>query len=175
MDMSIFSLSLPGEITLDEKLFQAVYNGDLKQVKSLLENGASPFSKKNLKLGDKYYTALALAIEQNRIDIIQALLKKKPVRIIKQDVAFGDSAITFAIKCGRNEVLQLLLTTLQKHCKEAPLKVHLDSNKSPTNYSAFGWACLKGNLPAMEMLAKAGANTQDHGVRLALLRSWGQA
>ena len=159
MDMSIFYSPLVGD--KNQQLLQAVHNGDLKQVKELLAKGATVFTKHSERVVDRNrYTTLMLAIEQNRTDILQELIKKAPAKTIKQEIYFDsmNTVIQFAASKGRVDALKLLIEALQKNSKESALKNYLDI-KSHSHYTAFTLACQKGDLAIMEILANAGADT----------------
>lgn len=160
MDMSIFYSPLLGD--KNQQLLQAVHNGDLKQVKELLANGATVFNKFSERVVDhNRYTTLMLAVDQDRVDILQELIKKAPAKTIKQEIRCENinTVIQFAVSRGRVDALKLLIGALQKNSKESALKDYLNIKSHSHYYTAFAYACKEGDLVMMEILAKAGADT----------------
>lgn len=166
MDMSIFYSPLLGN--QNQQLLQAVQNGDLKKIKELIAEGATVFCKKSEEVVDhRHYNALFLAIEQNRLDIVKELIKKQAARVIKQEIRYHSdfsTAIQLAVKLGHVKIVEVLINALQKASNDRAVLTYLDI-KSKKGYTAFAIACQNGDLVMMDILAKAGAHTQDYSAK----------
>ncbi len=154
-------------------LVQACFNGNVAQIRSLLEAGADP------NIGDKdgnYYPVIAASSDVGKSEIIELLLEYgADINVSHQNT--GDSALSEAVFWENKEVAETLIKRgidLKKHGGGAlfqavywdkPEMLHflLSNGVTPdapdsNGHTALMWAALKNNLPAFLQLLEAGAN-----------------
>lgn len=136
---------------INQLLLKAIQNGNLKEIKRLLKKGATP-EKKGL-VDEKKRTALMIAVDLNRVDIIKELIKKKPVSRIYSENYEQKNALMLAAEQGLDDVVTLFISSTAK--KSLP---RLDMiNKH--GWNAFDLACINGHVSTMKILADANVIT----------------
>ncbi len=133
----------------DGKILKAAYKGDLSAVEAYLAKGGQP------DLSNRYgFTLLAIATEQNRIPVMQALIK-----------AGADVN-------GRNDGKQTPLYWAAEQNNIAAMKLLIDAGADVNAQGNMGWTPLMGNCrnaqsteEGFNLLLKAGAdiNAQARG------------
>jgi ankyrin repeat protein len=115
----------------DDALLWASSNGHVEVVKLLLENGADPHAKND--------AALRWASEYGRVEIVKLLLENGA-----NPHAENDEALRGASSNGHTEVVQLLLEN--------------GANPHAENDEALRWASQNGHTEVVKLLLEAGAN-----------------
>jgi len=124
----------------DQKLFEAVYNGDLESIEQALEKGANINAK-----DDRDLAILRWAVRRNHLEVVKYLLEKG-VKI--NDVSnMGWTALMEACMSGYTEIVKVLIA------KGA------DVNKKTTvNGTALYFASYEGFTDIVKLLLEAGAD-----------------
>ena len=95
---------------LGERLYKASREGDVRRVTQLLEEGA-PINWRKSSGYTAGWTALHVACNNNRIEIVKLLLKHKP--LVNQQTNSGDTPLHWACQMGFLECIKLLLASGQ--------------------------------------------------------------
>ena len=123
---------------METKFLNFVYNGNIKKIHEMLENGINP------NLNENGYTPLTVALNKSNIDMIELLLRygAKP----NMPNSYGLTALVKSSACGYSEIVQMLL--------DNGAKPNLFSN----GYSALVEASYHGYCDIIEILLNYGAD-----------------
>jgi ankyrin repeat protein len=124
----------------DQRLIQAIKNGDCMSAMTALKNGASPEAQSCLGK-----TALMWAAHMGHVSIIQVLLKVGATSNARGKN--GTTALMWAVKSGNIQAVHTLLTA------KATVNAHNDYDET-----ALMWAAHAGHAEIVSMLLNAGAN-----------------
>ncbi|XP_028399283.1 uncharacterized protein LOC114522739 [Dendronephthya gigantea] len=130
---------------LGKYLWKAVDEGELEEIKTLLENCGAYVDESCHLEGYEGWTSLFLAAHKNNVEVAKCLcIAQANVDARCQD---GKTAISIAVQTGKKEVLHYLLS------EGASVNVADISGNTPLLL-----AVKAGNLPLVQILLRAGAN-----------------
>jgi ankyrin repeat domain-containing protein 50 len=130
-------------------LHRAVLEDHLGIVKLLLERKDVDVNTQHSRWG--YLSALMIASEHGRIDIVKELLKRPDIRINDMALARNYSALTLAVDYNQLEVVKLLLSDPRTEV----------NNRDRSSWSPLMTAANFGFLSIIEELLDRGANIEQ--------------
>lgn len=132
---------------LDDRLLTATTQGDIDQIKDLLERGA------NIDANDEGRTACFYAVREGHTSCLEYLIEHG-ARVDDCDEYFGCTPLILAAERGREECLALLI----KHGGDI---LHVDG----AGMTALHRAAEGGHIDCVKMLIKAGVDVHSLSVR----------
>lgn len=127
--------------SIEEKITQSAYNGDLESLKKLLGT--------NVNVQDnRGWTPLMSAAENGQFEVVKYLLENKAQTNLRNEK--GDTALIRASVTGQTEIVKLLI--------EAGASVHLKNKKG---YTPLMKAAERNHLDVMRVLLDKGAKPNE--------------
>ena len=102
------------------RLYDGVSRGDIREIQMMLRHGASPTAEVYR------LSALQLAVEEGRLDIVEMLLGRTPASDVDVHAEYTNPAVTIAIEKQRGDIAALLKThgsQVDKSSAPAPGKI----------------------------------------------------
>lgn len=149
---------------INQQLLQAVQTKNLSKVSTLLSRGACPFQKAQLDASGNNILMVAIDnhVDNHSLEIINALIKKKPVKSLYLTNFNTETPLMLAAKKGLDDVVKLFIA--KSGTKAAKLR-RLDL-MNIEGWNAFALACLNHHWGTMKILAEAGVVTNNSNLML---------
>ncbi len=129
--------------SLEEKITQSAYNGDLESLKKLLN------ANQNINVQDERgWTPLMSASESGKLEVVKYLLENKAKTNLRNEK--GDTALIRASVTGHVEIVKLLII--------AGASVHLKNKKG---YTPLMKAAERDHVDVMRVLIENGAKVNE--------------